>query len=85
MSGRLLRVSVCVLLLSVIVAGGMTLMAKPDGKKGWTKCPVPSCMAPCIPDQGTKILCKGPGGQRFETTWACCCCGSASGYSWRPL
>ena len=35
MSGRLLRISVSVLLIGVIVAGGMTLMAKPGGSKGW--------------------------------------------------
>jgi hypothetical protein len=83
MSKRALRITLSLLLLSVVVAGGLTLEAKADKGKGFLPCPFPPCMAPCAFPPQPEVLCKTADGL-VRTSFACCCCGSA-GNRYRPL
>lgn len=84
MRKKVLRAAISLLLLSVVVAGGLTLEAKPDKGKGqFLKCPFPPCLAPCAFPPEPEVLCKTSDGV-FETSFACCCCGSG-GNRYRPL
>jgi hypothetical protein len=83
MSRKSLRFTVVLFLVLAISFGGMTLLAKPGGGKGFRPCPWPPCMAPCIPDYEPTVLCKTDNGM-VATTWACCCCGGG-GNHYKPL
>ena len=84
MSKRALHVAFLLILMSVVVAGGLTLEAKPDKGKGrFLPCPFPPCLAPCAFPPQPEVLCKTDDGV-IETSFACCCCGSA-GNRYRPL
>jgi hypothetical protein len=78
------RVSAVALLVGVICIAGSTLLAKPGTGGGWTPCPWPPCMAPCVLGAEPDVLCKIDGGKVVKTSWTCCCCGGG-GNSYKPL
>jgi len=86
-------VGILVVLVGVVSVSAATLMARPvpgpgggggPGAQGFTPCPWPPCMAPCVYPAPPQVLCKSPDGTVTRTTFACCCCGgSDNSYKFR--
>ena len=86
MRKKILRMAAVVGLLAVVITSGLTLSSGPVEAKGKKlKCPFPPCLAPCVFGVEPTVLCFEPGSKPFETTFACCCCGSSGRTRYQPL
>lgn len=82
MSRIMARVAVC-LVLTVVFFFGLATAVR-SAPSGFRKCPQPPCLAPCSPSDPADVVCKSHGQGTFQTTFACCCCGSGRN-SFKPI
>jgi len=92
--GSLLLLLAALIALSVVLLSGARHDELGPGKAPEThrpqpdvpfqQCPSPPCMAPCVYGAEPEVQCMTGDGAVSETTYFCCCCGSA-GNQFRPL